>query len=219
MAKIGIYKHHPFCSEDSALGICLAVDNFHQCHYFDETDITLSFLKQFDLVVFPGGIGDSDKFNELFHWRKAAIVNEYVESGGKYLGICMGAYWAGSNYFDILRGIDAVQYIKRPNADITRSYGTVAEIEWLGDKKEMYFYDGCAIVGPGNYDTIAKYKNDDPMAVIQGNVGLIGCHPESSKYWYDTWSYMPSKWHNKEHYHLLRDFIRRMMGYYDGSNV
>lgn len=219
MNKIGIYKHHPFCSEDSALGVSLAIDNFYQGRYFDESDITPEFIKQFDLIVFPGGIGDSDKFKDLFHWRKASIVNDYVQSGGKYLGICMGAYWAGSHYFDILRGIDTVQYIKRPGADITRSYGTVAEIEWLGNKKEMYFYDGCAIVGSGNYDTIAKYKNDDPMAVIQGNVGLIGCHPESSKYWYDTWSYMPAKWHNREHYYLLRDFIRRMMGYYDASNI
>ena len=219
MNKIGIYKHHPFCSEDSALGVSLAIDNFYQGRYFDESDITPEFIKQFDLIVFPGGIGDSDKFKDLFHWRKASIVNDYVQSGGKYLGICMGAYWAGSHYFDILRGIDTVQYIKRPGADITRSYGTVAEIEWLGNKKEMYFYDGCAIVGSGNYNTIAKYKNDDPMAVIQGNVGLIGCHPESSKYWYDTWSYMPAKWHNKEHYYLLRDFIRRMMGYYDASNI
>lgn len=219
MNKIGIYKHHPYCSEDSALGVSLAIDNFYQGRYFDESDITPEFIKQFDLIVFPGGIGDSDKFKDLFHWRKASIVNDYVQSGGKYLGICMGAYWAGSHYFDILRGIDTVQYIKRPGADITRSYGTVAEIEWLGNKKEMYFYDGCAIVGSGNYDTIAKYKNDDPMAVIQGNVGLIGCHPESSKYWYDTWSYMPAKWHNREHYYLLRDFIRRMMGYYDASNI
>jgi imidazoleglycerol phosphate synthase glutamine amidotransferase subunit HisH len=211
MAKIGIYKHHPFCSEDSALGVSMAMDNFHTCKYFDETDISPSFLRQFDLIVFPGGIGDSDEFANLIHWRKALAVNQYVEDGGRYLGICMGAYWAGSHYFDILRGIDVVQYIKRPMAEINRSYATVAEIEWLGQKEEMFFYDGAVVVGGGRYDTIAKYKNDEPMAVIQGNVGIIGCHPESDKYWYDCWNYMPPKWHERRHWKLLRDFVKKLL--------
>ena len=32
------------------------------------------------------------------------------------------------------------------------------------------------------FQTIARYKNGDPMAIMQGNVGLIGCHPESEKH-------------------------------------
>lgn len=211
MLNIGIYKHHPICSIDSAHGISLALNGSYNCKYFDETDISLSFLKQFDMIAFPGGIGDSEEFNKLFHWRKAVAVNDYVNLGGKYLGICMGAYWAGSNYFDLVRGIDTVQYIKRPHDDISRSYGTVAEIEWLGKKEEMYFYDGCAIVGNGHYDTIAKYKNDDPMAIIQGNIGIIGCHPESQQDWYNTWSYMPSKWHEFRHWKLLKGFVQTLL--------
>jgi len=211
MANIGIYKHHPFCSEDSASGVSNAMDHFHSCKYFDESDITLSFLKQFEIIVFPGGIGDSSEFANLIHWRKALAVNQYVEEGGRYLGICMGAYWAGSHYFDILRGVDVTQYIKRPNADITRSYDTVAEVEWLGHKEEMFFYDGSVIVGDGYYDTIAKYKNDEPMAIIQDRVGLIGCHPESDKYWYDSWNYMPNKWHEHRHWKLLRDFVDKLL--------
>ena len=211
MASIAIYKHHPYCSDDSALGFKISMGDHHECVYIDERDIDVAKLKQYDMVVFPGGIGDADSFDWLLT-DKIQIITQYVNDGGKYIGICMGAYWAGSNYFNLLSGLDAVQYIKRPYANIRRSYGTVAEVEWLGEKEKMYFYDGCAIVGNGHYDTIAKYKNDEPMAIIQGNVGLIGAHPESMEYWYDTWSYMPKCWHDGHHHKLLREFVKKLLG-------
>jgi len=214
MAIIGIYVHHPYCSEDSAVGISSAIGSSHSCTYFDETDITPEFLSQFDLIVFPGGIGDADRFSDVFHWKKAAAVNEYVRSGGKYLGICMGAYWAGSHYFDIISGIDAVQYIRQPDALVKRSYGTVVNCEWNKEEEVMYFYDGCTFTGNmtgievvGRYADVHKH----PMAIIQGNVGLIGTHPEAQDYWYDTWSYMPDSYHEGVHYKLLREFVEKLL--------
>lgn len=74
----------------------------------------------------------------------------------------------------------------------------------------MFFYDGCAF-GSGYYDTIAKYMNGDPMAIIQGRVGLIGCHPESEPHWYESYSWMKNKYHNGEQHQLLLDFVNRLM--------
>ncbi len=74
----------------------------------------------------------------------------------------------------------------------------------------MFFYDGCAF-GPGYYDIIAKYKNDDPMAIIQGRVGLIGCHPESEPHWYENYSWMKGKYHNGSQHKLLLDFVNKLM--------
>ena len=142
---------------------------------------------------------------------------DFIDSGGYYLGICMGAYWTGSNYFDILKGIEPVQYIKREDADIRRSYATVAKINWENQEKDMFFYDGCAIIEQENglnqeYNTIARYKNNDPMAIIQGNVGLIGCHPESQEFWYDgDYKYLKNYWHNGEHHKLLLDFLNKLV--------
>jgi glutamine amidotransferase-like uncharacterized protein len=140
-------------------------------------------------------------------------VADFVEQGGRYLGICMGAYWAGSHYFDILDGVDAVQYIKRPTSDIRRSYGTVAPVTWLGQEENMYFYDGCALIGDERkFTTVARYANNDPMAIIQGTVGIIGCHPESQEYWYKRpWQYINQHWHQGQHHKLLRKFVDRLM--------
>jgi glutamine amidotransferase-like uncharacterized protein len=163
-------------------------------------------------LFFPGGIGDSDSYHDFFTRRKANAIADYIARGGKYLGICMGAYWAGSRYFDLLDNVDAVQYIKRPTTEIKRSYGTVADIEWLGEKHKMFFYDGCTFVGSGHYDTVAKYANGEPMAIIQGNLGLIGCHPESEEFWYDKpYQYINKYWHDCKHHTLLLDFVDRLM--------
>jgi len=212
MANIGIYKHHPYCSEQSSSGVVDAINHFHKCSYFNETDITPEFLSQFDMIIFPGGIGDSEEFFNLFHWRKAAIVNDYVKSGGKYLGICMGAYWAGSRYFDIIDSLDAVQYIKQPDALIKRSYGTVVPVMWEGNNEIIYFYDGCTFDGDiSKAQIIGSYGSGHPAAIIQGNIGLIGPHPEANEFWFDTWKYMPDYFHRGHHHKLLREFVNKLL--------
>ena len=160
------------------------------------------------MLAFPGGMGDADKYYEFFLRKTAGRIANFVESGGKYLGICMGAYWAGKHYFDILNGTDAVQYIKRPTADIRRSYGTVAPITWEETGYNMYFYDGCTFTG-NDFDTVARYANGDPMAIIKGKIGLIGCHPESLSYWYN-YPYLKEHWHQQQHHQLLLDFVNRL---------
>ena len=165
------------------------------------------------MIAFPGGIGDSRSFDSFFRRKAQNAVADYVAEGGRYLGICMGAYWAGSYYFDILDGVDAVQYIKQPNATVKRSYSTVTEVIWNGKPTSMYFYDGCSLIGhPIKYKTIATYANGDPMAIIQNRIGIIGCHPESLKYWYEApWNYINQHWHNGDHHKLLLEFVDDLM--------
>lgn len=211
MKKIALFNHHPECSHQCCDGVIRALSSQYKIKLFTVHDDINEVLNDTSGLFFPGGIGDSDSYHDLFTRRKANAIADYVSRGGKYLGICMGAYWAGSRYFDILDKVDAVQYIKRPTAEIRRSYGTVADIEWLGEKEKMFFYDGCVFTGTGYYDTIAKYANDEPMAIIQGNVGLIGCHPESEKFWYKKpYKYLDGYYHNGKHHELLLDFVNKL---------
>ena len=161
-------------------------------------------------MAFPGGLGDSDTFYRLFR-NNGRRVRDFVNQGGYYLGICMGAYWAGSHYFDILDGVDAVQYIKRPGTDTRRPHAKGLNVMWKKKPEKMFFYDGCALVGnPKRFKTIATYANGDAMAIVQGNIGLIGCHPESEKFWYDGWSWMKPHWHDRRHHQLLLDFVNQL---------
>jgi glutamine amidotransferase-like uncharacterized protein len=211
--RIALFQHHPECSIDCCSGMIKSLESKYSIKIFDETSITDSFFQDIDLIAFPGGIGDADSCYKFFTRRVGNRIAEFVNNGGHYLGICMGAYWADQWYFDLIEDVRAVQYIKQPNADIKRSYGTVASVTWNGVAEKMYFYDGCALVGDeSTFETVARYANGDPMAIIKDRIGLIGCHPESEQYWFDKpWDYIKNEWHQGHHHNLLLDFVDQLM--------
>ena len=213
MKRMALYLHHPECSEDCAYAMVNALSSDYQIRIFNESELDDdNFFDSIDIIAFPGGIGDSDSYFDFYNRTRANRIANFISNGGYYLGICMGAYWAGSRYFDILHAVEPVQYIKRFGASVRRSYGTVAEIEWNGSKEQMYFYDGCALIGDEDkFKTIARYANGDPMAIIQGRIGLIGCHPEAPLYWYEKpWQYINKHWNDGRHHTLLLDFVNEL---------
>jgi len=206
---IAIFRHDPECSQDCVDGMVEALSGEFKVRTFDETEFADGF-DDVDIVAFPGGVGDARRYYDFFKRREGNAIADFVARGGKYLGICMGAYWSGQDYFDLLTGLEPVQYIKREGADVRRSYGTVADVDWGGTRTKMYFYDGCTFSGDGRCQIIARYANGDPMAVIQGRVGLIGCHPESQHKWYEK-PYMQKHWHGGAHHALLLSFTKKLM--------
>ena len=109
--KIALFIHQPVCAVDSANGIIKALSPQHSFKLFSTDEVESSFFDDVDCVCFPGGFGDADRFDRLLRWNRDA-VRTFVNRGGKYLGICMGAYWAGEYYFDLLPNISVEQYIR-----------------------------------------------------------------------------------------------------------
>jgi glutamine amidotransferase-like uncharacterized protein len=197
---IAIFVHDPVCEVECALAMEAAFQEHFTVKLFGIEDLTEHFLSTVHILAFPGGIGDADEFDVIFTDEHIETVRDYVQDGGKYLGICMGAYWAGANYFDLLWEVEPVQYINRPGAEIVQEGPTTAEVLWGDQYEDMYFYDGCAFIGrTKDCDVMATYQNGDAMAIYQGNLGLIGCHPESEQWWYDLdeLDYWHGGWHNE----------------------
>lgn len=207
---IALFIHDPKCSVQSGNGIMKALSNHYNFKLFSKNEMEDDFFDGVDLIAVPGGFGDSESYRTLLK-HNGRSVRKFVRKGGKYLGICMGAYWAGSHYFNLLDNVDAVQYITRPNTCTRRPHAKAMPINWNGQSEKMFFYDGCALVGNGRYETVATYSNGDPMAIIQGNIGLIGCHPESEKFWYDSYTWMGKHWHQNKHHTLLLEFVNKLM--------
>ena len=205
--RIALFLHQPYCSVQSGNGIIRALDSCYSFKIFTRHDLERDFFDDVDMICFPGGFGDASNFDFLTKENRLRI-KQFVQQGGAYLGVCMGAYWAGSHYFNMLKDVDAVQYITRPNTDTRRPHAKNLDITWLGQKQKMYFYDGCALVGDETkFQTVARYANGDPMAIIQDRIGLIGCHPESERHWYESYSWMAGKYHEGAHYPLLLNFV------------
>ena len=212
---IALFQNDPECSIDCCNGMIQALSSQYNIKIFSTDQCNPKTFENVDIVAFPGGIGDATSYDRFFRRRAQNAVADFVANGGRYLGICMGAYWAGSYFFDILDGVDAVQYIKQPHADVKRSYRTYAPIMWNGHPEDMFFYDGCALVGDSTkFQTIATYANGDAMAIIQNRVGLIGCHPESQRDWYEKpRQYLLPKWHEGRHHALLLEFVNELMSH------
>ena len=206
---IALFIHQPKCAVQCGNGMIKALSPHYRFKIFTRHELESDFFDDVDMVAFPGGVGDSDSYDYLMR-DNASRVYEFLDNGGKYLGICMGAYWAGSAYFDILNGVDAVQYITRPNTCTRRPHAKAMPITWNGTEEKMYFYDGCTFTGT-KMNTIATYSNGDPMAIIQGNIGLIGCHPESEKHWYEQHTWMTKHWHHDTQGKLLLNFVNDLM--------
>jgi len=205
--RIALFLHQPYCSVQSGNGIIKALSSNYTFKIFTRQELEADFFDDVDMICFPGGLGDASNFNFLTR-ENGLRIQEFVNRGGAYLGICMGAYWAGSEYFNLLDGVDAVQYITRPDTDTRRPHAKNISITWNGTPTNMFWYDGCALVGDeSKFETVARYANGDPMAIIQNQIGLIGCHPESERHWYDSYSWMKGKYHQGSHYALLLDFV------------
>ena len=212
MKKIALFVCDPKCSVQSSNGVMNALSSHYNFKLFSKNEVEEGFFDDVDMVIFPGGIGDSDSYDTILKNNKDVVV-DFVTRGGKYLGICMGAYWAGKDYFNILDKVDTIQYIRRPNTCTRRPHAKNMPVMWKGQPCDMFFYDGCAIVGDENspYETIATYSNGDNMAIIQNRIGLIGCHPESEKFWYDGYSWLKGKYHNGTQHELLLNFVNELM--------
>ena len=207
---IALFLYDPKCSVQSGNGVIQALGDHYNFKIFSKNPLEDNFFDDVDIVLVPGGFGDAETFKQLFK-NNASRVRNFVRKGGKYVGICMGAYWAGSHYLNMLQDVDAVQYLSRPGTDTRRPHAKNISITWQGTPMNMFWYDGCALVGDASkFNTIATYANGDPMAIIQGNIGLIGCHPESQQFWYDSYSWMKGKYHTGMHHSILLDFVNQL---------
>ena len=206
---IALFVADPFCSVQSVNGIITALGNDYTFKLFSKNEVEQGFFDGIDIVAVPGGFGDASSFDRLFKANQNS-VKKFVAQGGKYLGICMGAYWAGSYYLNLLDSVDAEQYINRPNTDTRRPHAKDINIVWQGHPNRMFFYDGCALVGDTNkFNTIATYANGDAMAIIQNNIGIIGCHPEAEQFWYDSYTWLRGNYVSK--HSLLLEFVDQLM--------
>ena len=207
---IALFIYDPKCSVQSGNGIIRALQSHYNFKIFGKNELEKVFFDDVDMVVVPGGLGDASSYETAFRYN-AQPVRDFVAQGGRYLGICMGAYWAGSHYLDILQDVDAEQYICRPETDTHRPHAKNLDVHWNHVPQKMFFYDGCALVGDKTrFKTMATYMNGDAMAIIQNNIGLIGCHPESEQFWYDSYSWMRGRYHRGQHHTLLLDFVDQM---------
>lgn len=142
-----------------------------------------------DLYVQPCGGDDIDAAAEAVPLRFVGGLKQYVADGGRYLGLCMGAYLAGPVAFGLVES-DLDGEVGRPEFPVTDSRETVVDVAWRGDHRQTFFQEGAVLPPPEDRaDVFARYGNGDIAAARydhgDGMTGLVGPHPEAGQTWLD----------------------------------
>ncbi len=143
------------------------------------------------LYVQPGGDPSVAKADKLLGLPAQQVIKDYVAGGGRYLGICQGAYLAGTDPgMGMLSPGNSGQYIATKGASTKSARDTVIPIKWGKRKIYMFFQDGAYIIPsrvPGE-KILARYTNGKVAALTKpfgsGRIGVIGPHPEAPTKWY-----------------------------------
>ncbi|MGY0004239.1 BPL-N domain-containing protein [Micromonospora sp. I033] len=140
------------------------------------------------LYAQPGGGSLKRGYRHLKHHRDE--IRQFVHSGGRYLGICLGGYLAGATPgFALLPG-DTDQYIGSAAATVDSEKNTVVQVSWRGRQRTLFFQDGpyFQLRPNADADILATYPNGRFAALVTpfgaGRVGVVGPHPEATDDWY-----------------------------------
>jgi glutamine amidotransferase-like uncharacterized protein len=155
----------------------------------EEWDLSADLLSRAALYAQPGGGTLRKAYRRLK--RNAPMIRDFVGSGGRYAGFCLGGYLAGATPgFGLLPG-DTDAYRASSGATVTGTEDTLVPVHWRGRQRWMYFQDGPYFwtrpQTPG-LSVLATYPNGEVASLVapfgDGKVGVVGPHPEAPADWY-----------------------------------
>lgn len=141
-------------------------------------------LGRYRLLIVPGG--NFVEMGNSLRPATAVTIRSGVQDGLNYLGVCAGAFLAGSlpapyTSLNLTSGVqfrfyDAVRRVHKAAVAITAADGSTLD---------HYWEDGPQLAGWGA--VVAKYPDGAP-AIVQGAAGrgwivLTGVHPEAPESW------------------------------------
>jgi glutamine amidotransferase-like uncharacterized protein len=180
----------PGCPEAVAALLALSPWGFNVRYVGPDEGVPVSAeaLASAALYAQPGGGTLEHGYRHMR--RDRAAIRQFVHSGGRYLGFCLGGYLAGATPgFDLLPG-DTDQYIASVAATVDSDANTLVEVSWRGQQRTLFFQDGPYFwVSPrADVTVIATYPNGTIAALVarfgSGRVGVVGPHPEATEDWY-----------------------------------
>ncbi len=137
------------------------------------------------LVAFPGGPSESDMKAALVKTGAFDAIKSYVENGGRYFGICAGAYLAGSFVTDKLgyptteRGLDFIPH--RINLGSDQQTVLAHEMGFPDDKSPPKLLTIKWLTSPHIGDTKMYFQNGPSFYPDESRSKIYGRYSEVTK--------------------------------------
>lgn len=194
--RVAVYRGPASC-EDCSETLKAAIERLSPRYRVDfvgkdeRIDITPATLSGYDVYAQPGGGQDIPGALASLGDSRIDAIHDYVAHGGRYLGICMGAYLASASGLGLIpHELDSE--VGRPGFPVTTSDDAVVSVQWQGRKETIFYQDGPYLLRPAKdpgFRTIATYANRDIAAARYtlgaGLVVLSGPHPEADDAWFE----------------------------------
>ncbi|MEC4338285.1 BPL-N domain-containing protein [Stenotrophomonas pavanii] len=182
----------PGCSEAVEQAIHRSRPDYHVVFVGpgEAVDVDSLATSRYRAYVQPGGGQDIDAAMAAVGEEGAAVIRRFVDAGGTYIGLCMGAYLAGASHLGLLaQDLDAEA--GRPGFPVQDEDDAVIPVVWDGRRQTVYFQDGPYLPkAPRDqgFKVISRYTNGDIAAASyrygKGRVVLSGPHPEAPTQWF-----------------------------------
>jgi hypothetical protein len=209
----------PGCSEAAAALIRLSPLHFTVSYAGpgEKLKITAASLRGVALYAQPGGGGSVRRGMTALGPAAAATIKSYVASGGHYLGICMGAYLAGSDPgMGLLAPGDTGEYDQTRGASVRTAAQAVIPVIWSRTVGYEYAQDPPYIIPSGvrGEKVLSRFANHLVDALVRpyrrGAVGVVGTHPEADRTWFTPamWRAARSRFSYPEGLQLIAALMR-----------
>lgn len=156
--------------------------------YFTNVNSLKTKMPSAKVVLFPGtddNAGSLEDFIQQFEADTIQGLKDFVSRGGRYIGVCGGAYIMSTTYttaFDSGTGIGLAEFSTEGYSESDEA--TIIPITWKDTDRTIYYQLGPKMICDEalNSQTIATYEDDSVAACIinvgQGKIFLVGPHPE-----------------------------------------
>lgn len=161
--------------------------------YVNDLNALPVLLDKARVFIVGGTDDDVQPLLEAFTPRTRQALRTYLENGGRYLGVCGGAFLASAGWHDDGEFFPALNLTPAESDAYDDDFAPkIYPVTWLGEKRHMYYQAGPEFaLRPDAEHTriIARYHNGQPAALINayghGKVAVSGPHPEAPSTWQD----------------------------------
>lgn len=161
--------------------------------YVHPGDISKSLLSKAAVYIQPGG-PDELVMRKAFSKNDIVNIRQYVFNGGRFWGICAGAFFAADTLIEPgnhkASGLGIIPGVVYDYSKITQA--RVEQVSWNNETRWLYFQDGPAF--KLNIDELTQvhpfaFYHDGAIAGFtstfgKGKVMVAGPHAEATEDWY-----------------------------------
>lgn len=192
VSKVLVYQGPGGCKSCAEAAARSAEHRSFKVVYVGPSEVTADIFKGAIAWIQPAG--DGIKAAEALGAEKMALIKNYVNQGGAYLGFCAGAFLADTivDDFGKVHGIGLLPF---SSADYHVNQDDNIDMvwtEWLGKKRHIFFNTGATFEIPNSMKrdihVLATYAKDNKPATLsfslgKGMVVVSGAHPEAPAAW------------------------------------